>query len=278
MRGKSVTRYGIILIAAFAALSAYAQQQKAPQQPEDFSTAFSKAHAACMALWADAAFDPIRDKFPFDGDKPPTFAMLTDPTRIRVKDKPLAALAIKTIEKCRVLEAAAFALLPQQTQQTVLGFYREQDSLNARLYLGKITIGEYNVALNRIVAEGKKALFGEVRPDPDSSTKQASAEVGGTKLLPVQPQAQAAIIQQSHQTRLALVIGNSKYKDLPKLRNPANDAGAIVNVLRGLGFDVTLVTDASELDIRRAVRKFADQSDQEGALSQQVWHQRTLLT
>jgi hypothetical protein len=61
---------------------------------------------------------------------------------------------------------------------------------------------------------------------------------------------------------LALVIGNSNYSDLPKLKNTANDARAIVNALRDLGFDVTLVTDASELNIRRAVRKFADQSTQ----------------
>ena len=61
---------------------------------------------------------------------------------------------------------------------------------------------------------------------------------------------------------MALVIGNSKYLDLPQLKNPANDARAMVNALRGLGFDVTLVTDASEQNIRRAVRRFADQSDQ----------------
>ena len=186
--------------------------------------------------------------------------MLTDKTRFLPKDKPLAELLIKTIEKCRALQADAFALLPQQTQQTLLGFYREQDSLDARLYVGKITIGEYNVAMNRMVAEGKKAFFGEVRPDTDSSTKQASAEVGGTKPSPVQPQAQTATIQQSHQTRLALVIGNSNYTDLPKLKNPANDAHAIVDALRDIGFDVTFIADASETNLRHAVRKFADQS------------------
>jgi hypothetical protein len=64
-----------------------------------------------MALWADHAFDPIRDRFPFGGEKP-TFAMLTDQTRILAKDRPLAALAIKTIEKCRALQVVAIALLP----------------------------------------------------------------------------------------------------------------------------------------------------------------------
>ena len=257
MPGKLIARCGIILISAFATLSVYAQQQETPQQPQDFSTAFTKANEACMALWADHALDPIRDKFPLHGEKP-TFAMLTDQTRILAKDRALAALAIKTIEKCRALQADAIALLPNQTQQAFEGFFREQDSLNAQLYLGKITIGEYNVGISRIATEGKKAFFGDVRPEAtDVGSKEALAEVKGAK-PPVQPQVQTATI---HQTRLALVIGNSNYTDLPKLKNPANDAHAIVDALRDMGFDVTLVTDASETNIRRAIRKFADLSD-----------------
>ena len=77
-----------------------------------------------------------------------------------------------------------------------------------------------------------------------------------------QQQAQPVQSRSFHQTRLALVIGNSKYLDPPRLKNPANDAQAIVIALRDLGFEVTLVTDASERNMRRAVRKFADQSDQ----------------
>jgi uncharacterized caspase-like protein len=257
MLGNSIARCGIILISAFATLSVYAQQQEAPPQPQDFGTAFQKARTACMALVADHAFDPIRDKFALNGEKP-TFAMLTAPTRILPKDKPLVALMIKMNEKCRAPQKDAIALLPIQTQQRMEGFYRDVDSLNARLYLGKITIGEYNVGINRIAIEGGKAFFGDVQPD--SASKQASAEVGATKPSLVQPGAQTATIQQSHQTRLALVIGNSNYTDLPKLKNPANDARAIVDALRDVGFEVTSITDASEINIRRAVRKFADQS------------------
>jgi uncharacterized caspase-like protein len=258
MRRESIINshpIGLLVITAFVILSicasVYAQQQEAPQQPQDFATAFQKAHTACMALLADHAFDPIRDKFPWEGQKP-TFAMLTDPTRVLPKDRPLAELAIKTIEKCKALQREAIALLPNQTQQRFEGFFREQDSLNARLYLGKITIGEYNVGINRIVTEETKVFFGEVHPE----SKQALAGVKGTE-----PSPQTPVIQQPQQTRLALVIGNSNYTDLPKLKNPANDAHAIVNTLRDVGFDVTLVTDASETNIRRAIRKFADQSD-----------------
>jgi uncharacterized caspase-like protein len=62
--------------------------------------------------------------------------------------------------------------------------------------------------------------------------------------------------------RLALVIGNGKYKELPKLTNPETDARAIFDALRDLGFDVTLVTDASGEIIRRAVSEFAHRSGQ----------------
>ena len=265
MRGKSITRYGIILISAFATLSVYAQQQEAPQRPQDFATAFQKAHAACMALWADHTFDSLRDKFPLGGTTP-TFAMLTDQTRILPKDRPLAELAIKTMKKCRALAADALVMLPQQTQQRFEGFYREHDSLNARLYLGKISIGEYNVGINRIVTEEIKTFYGDARAESsDVNPKKALPEVPRKNLSLVQQQVQTATVQAggpSHLTRLALVIGNSKYTDLPKLKNPSNDAHAIVDALRDVGFDVTLVTDASETNIRRAVRKFADQSDQ----------------
>ena len=45
--------------------------------------------------------------------------------------------------------------------------------------------------------------------------------------------------------RLALVIGNAQYPDVP-LNNPTNDARLIAGTLRQLGFDVTL-----GLDLRR---------------------------
>ena len=191
--------------------------------------------------------------------------MLTDRTRLTPKDRPLADLARKTIEKCRTLYADAYVLLPSQTQTVFQGLEREQDSLIARLYVGQITIGEYNVGMDRTVAEALKALYGAAHPkSSDVAPKQAVVDASAKKPLPVRKQLPTAIVPPaaSHQTRLALVIGNSNYTDLPKLKNPANDARAVVDALRAIGFDVTLVTDASETNIRRAVRKFSDQSDQ----------------
>lgn len=56
--------------------------------------------------------------------------------------------------------------------------------------------------------------------------------------------------------RLALVIGNRDYS-VGVLKNPINDAAAMVAALRGLGFEVTPVTNLKRDDIGRTVEGFA---------------------
>ena len=55
--------------------------------------------------------------------------------------------------------------------------------------------------------------------------------------------------------RLALVIGNADYTKAP-LRNPVNDATDMARVLKTLGFDVTLATDARQSEMKRLIRDF----------------------
>ena len=59
-------------------------------------------------------------------------------------------------------------------------------------------------------------------------------------------------------TRLALVLGNSRYQNAPSLDNPANDAQDLAGALRGLGFDVIEARDASRDAMARAVHDFSD--------------------
>jgi uncharacterized caspase-like protein len=59
--------------------------------------------------------------------------------------------------------------------------------------------------------------------------------------------------------RVALVIGNSTYVNVPRLPNPANDAPAVADLLKAVHFDsVQLKLDAGIADLRRAVSDFAD--------------------
>jgi uncharacterized caspase-like protein len=61
--------------------------------------------------------------------------------------------------------------------------------------------------------------------------------------------------------RVALVIGNSAYKNVARLKNPANDAAAVVAMFKKAGFDsVDLRLDVSATDMRRALREFGNKT------------------
>src|SRR6202049_1966187 len=57
-------------------------------------------------------------------------------------------------------------------------------------------------------------------------------------------------------SRIALVIGNGHYPDAnAPLTQPINDARALTAALRGNGFDVDVVEDASRDDMSRAIAR-----------------------
>lgn len=62
---------------------------------------------------------------------------------------------------------------------------------------------------------------------------------------------------QQKESRIALVIGNSAYKDAP-LQNPVNDARDMAHALRELGFDVIYGENLSQNEIKRSIRSFGD--------------------
>ena len=57
--------------------------------------------------------------------------------------------------------------------------------------------------------------------------------------------------------RSALVIGNAGYESAP-LRNPVNDAREMANTLEGLNFQVELLEDASQKQMKRAIDRFGE--------------------
>ena len=61
----------------------------------------------------------------------------------------------------------------------------------------------------------------------------------------------------SYEPRVALVIGNSAYKDSP-LVNPVNDATDMAKALVDVGFRVTLKQNANTRDMRNAIRAFGN--------------------
>jgi hypothetical protein len=58
-------------------------------------------------------------------------------------------------------------------------------------------------------------------------------------------------------SKVALVIGNSAYRSVPMLRNPANDADDVAVSFERLGFVVTRVKDAAYDEMRQALLSFS---------------------
>ncbi|WP_426527431.1 caspase family protein [Bradyrhizobium sp. McL0615] len=79
----------------------------------------------------------------------------------------------------------------------------------------------------------------------------------------------AAILLGTHsasaENRLALVIGQSAYRSVPALPNPANDARAVTQLLTDSGFEVSTAADLSQGQMREAVSDFAGKVAAKGA-------------
>src|ERR1700674_892220 len=63
------------------------------------------------------------------------------------------------------------------------------------------------------------------------------------------------------QKRVALVLGNSAYQNVPQLANPVNDGVVVAATLKAAGFDVVdSRRDLPAAETRRALRDFADRA------------------
>jgi uncharacterized caspase-like protein len=58
-------------------------------------------------------------------------------------------------------------------------------------------------------------------------------------------------------TRVALVLGNGAYRNVPRLTNPANDAADVAAALKVLGFETIVATDLDRAGMDEAAIRFA---------------------
>jgi uncharacterized caspase-like protein/tetratricopeptide (TPR) repeat protein len=65
------------------------------------------------------------------------------------------------------------------------------------------------------------------------------------------------IVPAMAERRVALVIGNSDYVDVPTLENPRNDAEDVAAALKRLGFDTTVSLDADRAAMQAAIDDFS---------------------
>jgi poly(3-hydroxybutyrate) depolymerase/uncharacterized caspase-like protein len=67
----------------------------------------------------------------------------------------------------------------------------------------------------------------------------------------------ALVVPAIADTRVALVIGNGAYQNVPRLPNPANDANDVAAALRRTGFDTIVATDLDKNGMENATIRFA---------------------
>lgn len=71
------------------------------------------------------------------------------------------------------------------------------------------------------------------------------------------PEGTSASLLRGPEQRVALVIGNARYKNAPELANPDNDAQAMAQFLNKAGFEVTSAIDLTQNDMIRVVQDFS---------------------
>jgi len=97
-----------------------------------------------------------------------------------------------------------------------------------------------------------------VGPDEPASGQAEEPKAKDIAALP-EPKAVEELKPQkpiAEQRRVALVMGNSKYRNTTELPNPGNDAASISEKLQGLGFTVIKGLDGTKADMELAVREF----------------------
>jgi tetratricopeptide (TPR) repeat protein len=140
-----------------------------------------------------------------------------------------------------------------------------EKAMNFNNYAYDTSRGAQETALARLAALNS----GEAPPSiPFAPRKSESPSSIPTPALAVpafdKPAAQERVksTKASQGRRVALVIGNAKYKNVAALGNPQKDADAVAALLRNIGFDsVTLAADEDRAKLISSLRDFATEAD-----------------
>jgi tetratricopeptide (TPR) repeat protein len=97
-------------------------------------------------------------------------------------------------------------------------------------------------------------------PPPSTAQQQATLPAAGGVTTGNKELVSAIAATYKDEKRYALVIGNSNYgKEIGILKNPLNDATDVASELRKSNFEVQLITNATYVQMREAMRKFHEQ-------------------
>ena len=124
-------------------------------------------------------------------------------------------------------------------------------------YVNRARAYEAKGEIERALADFKLAAERKATPKHDENARaQTAAKQAFSRLTKALAEGK---IGPKAEHRVALVIGNSAYKRVPALRNPANDAKALAAVLRSVGFtEVRELIDADLGRLAKALKEFGD--------------------
>lgn len=113
--------------------------------------------------------------------------------------------------------------------------------------------------------ESKTQVIVRSNPNANKPDTKAAGQTGAQTTTASAPAAQNAELVSAiaatykDEKRYALVIGNSTYsKEVGVLKNPLNDATDVATELRKSNFEVQLITNATYVQMREAMRKFQE--------------------
>ena len=131
-----------------------------------------------------------------------------------------------------------------------------EKALNSRSqYRGDTAGASLETARARLAAFDSGAPQPVIRPAPTRVTSASSIPTSDAAV----PTAASATAQGR---RIALIIGNAKYKNVTALLNPQHDAEALAASLRATGFEtVTVLTDTTREKLTDALRTFANEAE-----------------
>ena len=132
------------------------------------------------------------------------------------------------------------------------GFWFRYNSVNKVIFRPLSSTDPASSRMAALIAQGK-----ERAADPSRFTTQALASSSPPTVHQQPLVVSSAMSAAPIGPRLALIIGNSAYAaSMGALPNPANDAGAMARALGALGFNVTLVKNADQKSMKRAISDF----------------------
>lgn len=147
------------------------------------------------------------------------------------------------------------------TTETLQKSYSLKIGVNSPSKIEDITIyvnGEVYRGINAVVDDGytskieKVLSLGEGNNLIKASVKNAAGLSSIEKTIIVK----SNDVQPANNRRLALIIGNSNYKNDNKLTNPVNDATDMANKLEKLGFDVVKALDQTKQGMEKVMASF----------------------